>query len=117
MLKNDKVTQASPTFQPHSEELKLGSVRFKTFDLGGHASARKIWKTYFPAVDGVVFIVDAEDTERFPEAKEELENILSTPELEKSPIVILGNKIDMKNAVSEEDLRAALGLVSNTTFG
>ena len=36
---------------------------------------------------------------RFEESKIELENILNTPELAKVPIVVLGNKIDKKEAV------------------
>ena len=36
-------------------------------------AARKVWQDYFPAVDGVIFIVDAVDRERFPEARKELE--------------------------------------------
>lgn len=34
--------------------------------------ARKLWKEYFAKVDGVIFLVDAEDKDRFPEAKQEL---------------------------------------------
>jgi GTP-binding protein SAR1 len=49
--------------------------------------------------------VDAADKDRLEESKAELELILSTPELEKVPIVVLGNKIDIKTAVSDEELR------------
>jgi len=39
---------------------------------------------------------------------------LNTPEIKNVPIVVLGNKIDIKNAVPEDDLRLALGLATNT---
>jgi GTPase SAR1 family protein len=36
-------------------------------------AARKLWESYFPQVDAVIYLVDAMDKERFPEAKKELD--------------------------------------------
>nr|KAG5713731.1 hypothetical protein BaRGS_024358 [Batillaria attramentaria] len=51
MLKDDRMAQHVPTLHP----------------------TRRVWKDYFPAVDGIVFLIDAHDRERFVEAKAELD--------------------------------------------
>ncbi|ETW51153.1 hypothetical protein PFMALIP_00804 [Plasmodium falciparum MaliPS096_E11] len=104
MLKDDRVAQHVPTLHPHSEELVVGKIRFKTFDLGGHETARRIWRDYFAAVDAVVFMIDTTDRSRFDEAREELRHLLETEELSNVPFVVLGNKIDKPDTDSEDDL-------------
>jgi GTP-binding protein SAR1 len=105
-----------PTFNPNVEELMLGRVRVKTIDMGGHEEARRLWKDYFAKVDGVVFIVDAAARERLEDAKKELMLLLQSEEMQSTPFVIMGNKIDLPTAVSEDALKQALGL-SNLTTG
>ncbi|RLN29769.1 GTP-binding protein SAR1A [Panicum miliaceum] len=130
MLKDERLVQQQPTQYPTSEELSIGKIKFKAFDLGGHQIARRVWKDYYAKVkwqriktvlwwkevDAVVYLVDAYDKERFAESKKELDALLSDDSLATVPFLILGNKIDIPYAASEEELRYHMGL-SNFTSG
>jgi GTP-binding protein SAR1 len=116
-LSQGRLKSCKPTIRPNSEELALGNITFNTYDLGGHESARTLWSEYFVAVDVIVFMVDATDHDRFAESYKELNELLRMPMLKSVPIIVLGNKIDLREAVGERVLREAMGLPAHLTTG
>jgi hypothetical protein len=95
MRKDDRLAPNVPTLHP------MGNTSFTTFDLGGHHQVHRVWRDYFPAVDAIVFLVDASDRNRFSESKTEVESLLTDEQLSNCPVLI---KIDRANAASEESL-------------
>lgn len=114
ILHDHRLSVHTPTMHPTMEEVSVANLKLITFDLGGHQVARRLWHEYGVASDAIVFIVDATDTDRLPEAKKELCGLLTADDLSSIPVLVLGNKIDMPRAVSEDQLRVALGLEQTT---
>ena len=110
MLQSDKFTQCDSTIHPHQAEVTIGNIKFNSYDLGGHQQARKTWREYAGTVDGIIFMVDAADHNKLNEARNELESLLTMPELKDLPVVVFGNKVDKKEALKEEEFREVMGL-------
>jgi hypothetical protein len=60
------------------------------------------------------FIVDSADKEALPVAREELNLLLEKPALEGIPLLVLGNKSDLPNKLSVDELIEALNLKAVT---
>lgn len=75
---------------------------------------RHLWIDYFTIADGVVFLIDVDDLRRFSEGKRALDYLLADENLEKCPVLILGNKTDRPGAVCENYVRFYFEL-ENTT--
>jgi GTP-binding protein SAR1 len=110
MLRDGKLVTEQPTRHPQGEEIMVGTIKFRTFDMGGHKAARRLWRDYYANVDAIIFIVDSSDVDRLNESAEELNSLLQTEELAGVLFLILGNKIDKEEACSEEYLVKALGI-------
>eukprot|EP01094_Clydonella_sp_ATCC50884_P010242 TRINITY_DN19809_c0_g1_i1.p1 TRINITY_DN19809_c0_g1~~TRINITY_DN19809_c0_g1_i1.p1 ORF type:complete len:201 (+),score=61.39 TRINITY_DN19809_c0_g1_i1:34-603(+) len=109
-LKYGEVKLFIPTQRAQLEEIMLGRVRFRAWDLGGHEAVRSLWNEYFFETDAVIFMVDASDRSRFEEAREELHELMKDENLARTPFLILGNKEDITGAVSRQELIGALEL-------
>ncbi|RXN03124.1 GTP-binding SAR1b [Labeo rohita] len=110
MLNDHRLGLHVPTFDPNSELLTIAGVTFSTCDL-----ARRERKKRLPAVNGIVFLVDCADHTKLAKSKTELDALMTDETIGKVPILILGNKIDKPEAVSEERLRKIFGLCGQTT--
>jgi GTP-binding protein SAR1 len=109
-LSSNSIVAFAPTERAKEEFFELEGISFRAWDLGGHEAVRHVWNDFFPDCHGIVFLVDAADADRFPEACEEIQELCKVPELTDTPIAIFFNKSDRKEAASNEALVKALKL-------
>ena len=111
VLQSNEVRPTAPTHQPVTDVIKVGHMKLRAVDMGGHEIARRMWLQYSHEADGIVYIVDAVDRERFEEAAIELHKLLAANALPPgAPVLILANKVDLPHAASQEELWYGLGL-------
>jgi len=110
-IKYNSIRLFNPTERAQLEEVTMGKITFRAWDLGGHKAVRFWWKDHFTEADAIIFVVDSADQDRFSEAKEELTALLKESDLmDCKAFCILANKIDLKDAVSGETLITTLDL-------
>ena len=88
--------------------IDINAITLHIYDLGGHRSTRRLWQDYCINIDAIIFIIDVADMSRIKEATSEFNKILMTEGIESTPILVLGNKVDLGYALSEEELRKSL---------
>lgn len=115
VLKNNRMAAVNPTQFPTAQEIQIGGVTFTAWDLGGHKEARHLWVNYFPAISGIIFVVDVSDRDRLEECKKELNKVLADEDVADCPIAILGNKIDIPGCINEDELKQFFMLEGQTT--
>lgn len=63
-----------------------------------------MWERYCRGVNAIVFMVDAADEDKLEGSRNELMQLLDKPQLEAIPVLVLGNKKDLPNALDERQL-------------
>ncbi len=71
---------------------------------------KTIHRRYVHGAEAIMFVVDAHDKDRVPEAAYELGTILQLDEATSLPVVVFANKQDLSNAMSTSDVAAIMGL-------
>ncbi|KAG7262484.1 hypothetical protein CRUP_018670, partial [Coryphaenoides rupestris] len=61
-------------------------------------------------VNAIVYMVDAADREKVEASRNELHNLLEKPQLQGIPVLVLGNKRDLPNALDEKQLIEKMNL-------
>ena len=92
------------------KKVQRGHVTLKCWDLGGQPRFRPMWERYCRGVNAIVFIVDIADLDVLSMAKEELHALMQHPSLEGIPLLVLGNKSDLPDKLSVDELIDALEL-------
>ncbi|KAM4623028.1 ADP-ribosylation factor 6-like [Discoglossus pictus] len=110
-LKLNETVSTIPTIGFNVETVQpLRNVSFTVWDVGGQEKIRALWKHYYINTDGLVFVVDSADWERFPEARMELESILQDNEMRGVPFLVMANKQDLPGARRPMEVAEELGL-------
>ena len=102
-LKIGDLVNTTPTIGFNLETIKYKCLNISIWDIGGNSiiyenKVRQLWKHYYQNTDGIIFVIDSNDKERFEQAKEALSLLISNDELKNVPLLVLANKQDLHMA-------------------
>lgn len=67
---------------------QINKFAIEIYDLGGGAKIREIWKSYFALVHGIIYVIDSTDTDRIPEIKSNLEEVIQHEKISEKPVLL-----------------------------
>merc|ERR1712071_562279 len=99
-----------PTVGFNMRKITKGNVTIKLWDIGGQPRFRSMWERYCRGVNAIVYMVDAADQDKIEASRNELHHLLDKPQLAGIPVLVLGNKRDLPNALDENWLIERMNL-------
>uniref|UniRef100_A0A3P9IVR9 Zgc:110286 n=1 Tax=Oryzias latipes TaxID=8090 RepID=A0A3P9IVR9_ORYLA len=108
-LKLGEVVTTIPTIGFNVETVEYKNISFTVWDVGGQNRIRLLWRHYLVNTQGLIFVVDSIDPERFKEAAEDFH--LAEDELRDAAVIIFANKQDLPGAAPVHDITEGLGLL------
>jgi ADP-ribosylation factor-like protein 8 len=91
-------------------KITKGRVSMKLWDVGGQVRFRSMWERYCRGVNAIVYVVDAADAARVQEAAGLLHDLMERPTLQNVPLLVLGNKNDLPQALETSALKEQMRL-------
>ena len=107
-MKMAELVKTIPTIGFNVEQLDYKGLRFTIWDVGGQDKIRMLWKHYYQNSDGIIFVVDSNDKERFETVRETLLLCLNEEELKEAALLIFANKQDINGAAAPNELTKIL---------
>ena len=104
-----------PTIHPNQEDLIIGNIKFTTHDPWWPRFRTCIVEDLFYCSGRYCIRCRRARQGSFSRVEAELDALMTDDSLADVPILVLGNKIDVPQAASEEELRAYMGL--RETYG
>ncbi len=98
-------------------KLKIGKYKVTVYDLGGQVT--DLWRNYYHEIHGAIWVVDAADIEQLDASKTALQQDVQHEMLKGKPILVMANKQDLPQALSESDIATKMGFAgvdSNSAF-
>ena len=116
-LKLGEPVTTIPTIGFNIETVEYNNIRLTCWDVGGRSRTQALWRSYYHDTDAIIFVVDSNDKVRISDengfdtsAKEELHRMLAADDLNDAIILVFGNKQDLSNAMSVEEITDKLEL-------
>ncbi len=94
-LRGKSFEPTQPTLSVDVEQFEKDHLIFQTYDLAGQMTLRAQWLQFLPGSDGLIFVIDYSDANRFKEAFTEFVRIIENPDANIRPILIYANKKDL----------------------
>uniref|UniRef100_A0A7S2Z509 Uncharacterized protein n=1 Tax=Chloropicon laureae TaxID=464258 RepID=A0A7S2Z509_9CHLO len=102
--------ETQPTIGSNVETVKHKNVHFEVWDLGGQATLRPSWTTYYKATDALVMVVDSTDRARINLVKDELWRGITSDDLKGAIVLVFANKQDLEDCMTAADISSNLKL-------
>ncbi|KAL3762895.1 hypothetical protein ACHAWU_001042 [Discostella pseudostelligera] len=109
-LKLGEVVTTIPTIGFNVETVEYKNISFTVWDVGGQDKIRPLWRHYYQNTQGLIFVVDSNDSDRIDAARDEMHRMLNEDELRDAVLLVFANKQDLPNAMSAAEMTDKLGL-------